>query len=827
MLLPTLLLLACQPGLPRHAPQPPLLLARRPDLLATLELPETNHPEGNPAPERAVVRGSWEQAWSEEGLVQYKIDLPVGQVFHGHSQRAAPQGMELLGPSGEPISYHMDRSARPELTTWRTRADTLYFRPALGEVPPDPSSLQVHYPHAAAWENALDPATAGSEGAAFALRDVDVDDQVRHGVLLPAPGLVRWDITVPPGGVLDMELRLLPPGVDRGVRSDGARVAVRVLHDGQIHELMDRVAGGERWRQRRVDLSPWAGQQVQLEIATSPGDSTVLDRVFIANPVVYTPSREPQQLVLIFVDTLRRDHVGLYGYERDTTPVLDDWAKQAVVFDDARATSSWTLPSARALLTGMPQGAWGQVPTLQQRLAEGGFTTGAFVANAFLTRHFDMGQGWGHYEYELLAPAEEQVDRALAFLEHNADRDAAVMIQLMEPHMPYAEPEAWRHRWAGEEPAGLAGKINRRGLRDLRLGSARKEEVLQYLLARYDQNIAHTDHELERLLDGLRDDAVVVFFSDHGEEFWEHGSVEHGHSLFDELLRVPLVLKAPGLEPGRVKSPVSLLDLTPTLLDLLGLPGQADLQGVSLLPAVRGEPEATEALAARPLFFGELLYDDEAWGVLSPAGLKWISRGGSQKLFDLVEDPGEQKNLSRKPTMDLTRYPPLLAAALGREVVPAWRMAGRGESRIVRDFDGRVALSYPAGILSAWHPPSLTGDMSEPTLTEAGLEIASGPGLFLPRELFMLAAGDPLEPSGLEITITSDVAEAHRAWAPVSRPLDLDRAHQRTFLNAGNGVRRFTLCLQWMPLPYPQAQPLAPQDSSIQGHLQALGYIDD
>lgn len=827
MLLPALLLLACQPDLPLHAPQPPLLLARRPDLLATLELPETNHPGGAPAPDTTVVRGTWEQAWSEGELVQYEIDLPVGQVFYGHSLRSAPQGMTLLGPDGEPLTYHMDRKARPGTDTWRARADTLHFRPAAGQEPPDPASLQVVYPPAAAWENALDPATAGSEGAAFALRDVSVDDQVRHGLLLPAPGVARWDITVPPEGVLDMELRLLPPGVDRGVRSDGARVVVRVLHAGETHELLDRPVGSERWRQRRVDLSPWAGQEVQLELATTPGDSAVLDRVFIANPVIYTPSREPRQLVLVFVDTLRRDHVGLYGYERDTTPVLDDWAQQAVVFDDARATSSWTLPSARALLTGMPQGAWGQVPTLQQRLAEGGFTTGAFVANAFLTRHFDMGRGWGHYEYELLAPVDEQVDRALAFLERNGDRDAAVMVQLMEPHMPYAEPEAWRHRWAGEEPAGLAGKINRRGLRELKLGTARRDEVREYLLARYDQNIAHTDHELERLLDSLRDDAVVVFFSDHGEEFWDHGSVEHGHSLFDELLRVPLVIRAPGLQPGRMHAPVSLMDLTPTLLDLLGLPGHDELQGVSLLPAIEGEAAATQALAQRPLFFGELLYDDEAWGVLSPAGLKWISRGGSQKLFDLVEDPGEQQNLSRKHGVDLTRFPPLLAEALGREVVPAWRMGGRGDSRIVRDFDGAVTLSYPPGILTTWHPPSLTGDMAEPTITDQGLVIASGPGRYLPRELFMLAAGDPLEPEGLELTTTSGEVVAHKAWEPASRPLDLDRAHQRTFLSAGSGARRFTLCLQWLPLPYPQAQSLTPTDGSIEGHLQALGYLDD
>ncbi len=827
MFLAALLLLACQPDLPLVAPQPPLLLARRPELLVALELPPTNHPGGESAPDRVPLRGNWERAWSEGGLSQYSIALPMGQVFYGHSLRSAPEGMALLGPDGEPLEYHFERNAKPGITTWRAKDDILQLRPAEGHQPPDPGSLQVAYPDAAAWENALDPATSGSEGAAFALRDVSVGDQTRHGLLLPAPGSARWEITVPPGGVLDMELRLLPPGVDRGLRSDGARVIVRVHSDGQTHELLDRPVGAERWRRRTVDLSAWADQQVQLELATTPGDSPDLDRVFIANPVVYTPSRQPRQLVLVFIDTLRRDHVGMYGYERSTTPVLDAFAQRAVIFDDARATSSWTLPSARALLTGMPQGAWGEVPTLQERLAEGGFTTGAFVANAFLTRHFGMGQGWGRYDYTLLAPVDEQVDRALAFLDQHADRDAAVMVQLMEPHMPYSEPDTWRTRWAGEEPEGLDGKINRRGLRELKLRGERREEVRRYLLDRYDQNIAWADHELARLLDDLRDDAVVVVFADHGEEFFEHGSVEHGHTLFDELLRVPLVLSAPGLGPGRVEARVSLLDLTPTLLELMGLPGQEELLGRSLVPVVMGDAEAIEALAQRPLFFGELLYDDESWGVLTPAGLKWTSHGGTQQLFDLTEDPAELANLARKTGMKLERFPALLAQALDREVVPAWRLAGRGDARIVRDFEGRVRLRYPAGFLAAWHPASLTGDMAEPTITGDTLDIATSPGRYLPRELFVHAAGDPLVPTGLELTVTAGEERTHQTWEPGSRPLSLDRAHQRTFLSAGAGAERFTLCLQWLPLPYPHAQLRDGESSSMDAHLKALGYLDD
>jgi arylsulfatase A-like enzyme len=827
MLLLSLLLTACQPRLPEQAPSPPLLLARHPELLVALELPATNHPGGQPAPDRVPLRGSFERCWSEGALEQYAIPLPVGQVFYGHSSRVPPLDMQLLNTAGEPIPWNRDREDAPGAATWRARGATLNLRPAMGEPPPAPGELTLVYPAAAAWENSLDPATSELEGAAFALRSVKVDDLSRQGLLLPAPGSARWTVRVPPGGVLDYEARILPHAVDQGVRSDGASLAVRVHHDGRVEELRVHRIDTDRWQHQRLELGPWANQQVELEISSLPGDSAELDYVFVANPVVFAPSARPRQVVLVFVDTLRRDHMGLYGYERDTSPHVDAWAKGAVVFDDARATSSWTLPSTRSLLTGMPPGAWGQVPSLQASLASRGFTTGAFVANAFLTDHFDMGRDWAHYGYSLLAPASEQVDQALEFLERNADRDSLVMVQLMDPHMPYREPEAFRDRWAGPEPSALAGKINRRELRALHPDEDQTVLYRRYLVDRYDQNIAYVDHELDRLLGALSEDAVVVFFADHGEEFWEHGSVEHGHTLYDELLRVPLVLKAPGLGPSRIDTPVSLLDVTPTLLDLLDIDPTGQLQGRSLVALARGDQASRDELSQRPLFFGGLLYDDEAWGVRSPAGLKWVARDGTQALYDLVSDPRETTNLAKQPGVQLERFPPLLAQALGREVVPVWRLMGRGGSRVVRNVDGSLELRHPAGLLEAWHPPSLTGDMAETVVEDGALVVRAGEGLFLPREIFVRPAGDPYDALGLELSISS----GQRSW---SRSLDDPRrgrlvhdAHRRSFLTAGQHLSRYDVNLHWAPLPYPDAAGIESGGGTIDDHLKALGYIDD
>ncbi len=817
----------CRPDLPQVAPGPPQLLARSGEALLALDLPETNHPGGEPAPDEATVRGSWERCWEEDGLEQHCIELPVSQVFYGHSLRSAPSGMELLDEQDRALRYHWDRTARPAGTTWRVRNGVLQLRPPQGEPPPPPESLRVRYPKAAAWENDLDPATSALEHSAFAMREVELDDERRHGVLLPAPARARWTVAVPPSGVLALEARLLPPAVDRGLRSDGASLEVRVSADDVTTVAATRALRDDRWKTVKVDLSAWAGRQVELELASTPGADATLDRVFVSNPTVYTPSREPAQVVLIFVDTLRRDHLGLYGYERDTSPAIDRWSSGAVVFEDARATSSWTLPAARALLTGMPQGAWGQVPSLQERLAAEGFTTAAFVANAFLTSAFDMGDGWGRYRYELLNPASDQIDRALAFLERHEDRDAMVMVQLMDPHMPYSEPGAYRERWAGEQPEGLEGKVNRRGLRDMRLSDERQQLVRDYLVGRYDQNIAYVDDQLARLLDELGDDAVVVLFSDHGEEFFEHGSIEHGHTLYDELLRVPLVLRAPGLTPARVATPVSLLDLTPTLLDLLEIPGAEALAGHSLLGLARGEPEAAEQLGARPLFFGGLLYEDEAWGVRAPDGHKWISRGGRQELYALGEDPDEQQDLARGSTPEVEGYPALLEAALGREVQPLWRIHGRGTGRIVNSFEGSLELRHPDGLVQAWHPISLTGDMAAPVIDGGVLRVETSPGKHLPREIFVQPAGDALDPTGLQLTIVSGDDRWERTRPDSATPPSPELARRQTIVSAGKGDGRFTVSLHHAPLPYPDELGVQSTGGSMDEHLKALGYLDE
>ncbi|MFH1468142.1 MAG: sulfatase [Pseudomonadota bacterium] len=822
------LLLACG-GLHEAAPAPQdaVLLARRPDTLLALELPASDLPDGAPTPDRVAITTRFKRIWHDDGLEQVETPLPVHQVFYGHTARVAPAGMMLLDAEGHELTYRLERTELPDRTTWRVRQGKLWLRLARGAEIPEPGSLTVVYPPAAAWQDALDPATSGRSGAAFALREVSLDDDAYHGLLLPAPARAVFRVQVPDGGVLAFDARILPQAVETGQASDGAVLRVLVGPPNARTALLEQALQTDDWRHERLSLAAWAGREVELEFVADPAGSALYDYVFLANPVVFRPSARPRHAVLVFVDTLRRDHLSLYGYERETTPVLEAWAEQAVVFDDARATAPWTLPSVQALLTGASQDAWGQVPTLEGRLGQAGFTTGELVANAFLTQHFDMGTGWGEYRYKLLNPADEQVDRALEFLGRYEDRDALVMVQFMDCHMPYTDPGRFGGLWAGDEPEAAKGKQNRKALRGLRLDKEGKAAVKDYLVARYDENIRMVDDELGRLLGSLGEDDVVVIFADHGEEFWDHGGVEHGHALWDELLRVPLLVRAPGCAPGRRDSPVSLLDVAPTLMDLLGQPPLPDAQGRSLGPLLAGAPDAEAPFDARARFFGGLLYGDEAWGVVTPAQLKWWSQGGTQSLYDLASDPDETTDLASDGAFDLAAFPAPMAAAMGQPVVPVWRVEGHGSGRNVQGIVQRVELRHPDGLLRAWAPPSLTGDTIEPRIEEGALVMESRAGMWLPREVFVLPAGDPLDPTEVTLTVSAGDQRWTGGWDPRRKPPSTTDGRHHLITTAGTGMHRVAVDLQLAPVP-PESQAAAGAlGEGVADHLKALGYLDE
>lgn len=388
-------------------------------------------------------------------------------------------------------------------------------------------------------------------------------------------------------------------------------------------------------------------------------------------------------VVLVSIDTLRADHVSAYGYPRQTTPQIDRLAAGGVRFSNAFASASWTLPSHASLFTSQLPSVHGArhdraalpaaATTLAESLSAAGFATAGFVSWVYVGARYGFAQGFDEYR-ELVdasrlefasgggaARAETVIDAAVGWLATAPRRPFFLFVHLFDPHLDYAPPEPYGALFGGD-PAASDGRYAsvRPHIAYLHadppapLSPAARER----LTALYDGEIRYVDDQLGRLMSALArrgEECLVVVLSDHGEEFGEHGSFEgHGWTLYDEVLRVPLVMRLPGGEAAGavLDAPVSLLDVAPTILDALELPLPESFQGTSQLPRIRG--------GAAP---GERLLFAQTWRsgtrLRAVRGARWKrieveDAGAAQlglpvrqgvELYDLERDPGEQRAL--------------------------------------------------------------------------------------------------------------------------------------------------------------------------------------
>ena len=375
-------------------------------------------------------------------------------------------------------------------------------------------------------------------------------------------------------------------------------------------------------------------------------------------------SQRPDNVILIVVDTLRADHLGFYGYDRPTSPGLDRWARQGVIFEQAFSTSPWTLPTFGSILTGLSPSEHGagaraqdsgkrwkraplleSIPTLTDVLHDEGWQTAAIVSNPFLREHFGLARGFDSYDYERGRTADAVVDRSLQTLDELQGGRFFLMIHLIDPHLPYRAPRGFRGRFSevdGGKEIGVSRKEIIAELDEL------SESDRQRIVDRYDEEIAFVDQELSRFFEqlktrGLFDNSLLIFTSDHGEELFEHGEFEHGHAMYQELLRVPLVIWESSLEPGRQDAPFSLVDLPQTAYRAVrGEPALA-LSGVSHWDAIRAGRYAPK---------GPLLAENTLWTSEQKALIRWPykliihEKSGQRELFDLSHDPLEKSDLS-------------------------------------------------------------------------------------------------------------------------------------------------------------------------------------
>jgi arylsulfatase A-like enzyme len=382
-----------------------------------------------------------------------------------------------------------------------------------------------------------------------------------------------------------------------------------------------------------------------------------------------TPPEPQCNVVLILIDTLRADRLGCHDNPFGLTPEIDRFAESAVGFRQAFAHAPWTLPSIASLLTSRhpcQHGAGGWLPyfqmlsqkaaTLPEVLGQAGVTTGAIINVQFLTEPFGMTQGFDTVDADApnsnvqVRRAGPTTDAALAWLRDHRDRAFFLMVHYFDPHLVYDPPQPFRRRFA--EPRDRETTDYLFGTRDqmmaLRAGTANiPPRGIARLEKLYNGEVAYTDSEVGRLLAGmselgLDDDTVVVITSDHGEEFNDHGGFEHGHTLYDELLHVPLLIRAPGVPARTVHTAVRQIDVAPTLCELAGIPADPDFRGRSLLALMQGQSEDNRPVLSQGNLWGP---PGQAW---RRDGIKLVRGPAAEQvqLFDVISDPGEQHDLA-------------------------------------------------------------------------------------------------------------------------------------------------------------------------------------
>ncbi len=318
---------------------------------------------------------------------------------------------------------------------------------------------------------------------------------------------------------------------------------------------------------------------------------------------------EQPDILLYVIDTLRADHMGSYGYEHDTTPLIDTFAGENARYHNAYATSSWTKPSGASILSGLlPRNHHAttrmakfpdEVVTLGEILQEQGYYTAAFITNGSLADYFGFDQGFDEFimfpenfnSTRIHARAASVNEKVFEFLNEYMQKPERKPLFLLfwstEPHDPYTPPEEFQKLFDIERFTPIETPLKL--LSDIRHGGLEPSaSQIEYIKARYDQEISSNDRAFGELVErlkslGLYENMTLILTADHGEEFFEHGGVGHGLTLYNEQIRIPLIVKSPQIAPGVYDDPVQLIDIYPTILDTLDIKEPYALDGISLI----------------------------------------------------------------------------------------------------------------------------------------------------------------------------------------------------------------------------------------------------
>lgn len=384
--------------------------------------------------------------------------------------------------------------------------------------------------------------------------------------------------------------------------------------------------------------------------------------------------QKKKNVILLSIDTLRADHMGCYGYTRNTTPTLDMLSKEGYLFKNVTSTSSWTAPAMASLFTTlMPSqhhikhgvcksgSIYGQeildesYTTLAEVVKEHGFMTLGISSNPHLTEELGFAQGFNYFMVCKFHDAEEVTKAAVELTARHVDgKPFFLWVHYFDPHWPYIKQEPWIYDYAPEYSDELK-QFYSMNLPKVRTAAKieKGSSILQKLVALYDSEINYVDQSIGKLLSTIprSEDTMIIVVSDHGEGFLEHNSLDHGYQLYGESINVPLIIKYPSQGSGTKSfhAPCSIIDIPPTILDWLGIKNTYHFQGKSLIPLITGKV-TDETNATNRIILSELNRFGKDLVSVRIGTWKYIRdlKYRKEELYNLSADPGETTNIIRK-----------------------------------------------------------------------------------------------------------------------------------------------------------------------------------
>ena len=438
--------------------------------------------------------------------------------------------------------------------------------------------------------------------------------------------------------------------------------------------------------------------KLQFVTKGPPGKYVIWSKISIHSYQPQNPSLQKEHgfsrvtkpdIVIYVSDALRADHLGCYGYHRNTSPNIDRFAQKNTFFQNAYANAAWTRPSGASILTGLYPKHHSALKredrlpdalvTLAETLQEQGYYTIAFMGNGILSHVFGFQQGFLKFkEFFRRYPVTHHVQASTihkkvitflnTYLQRKPRKPLFMLIWTVDPHAPYAPVEDVQEMFDISQYSPI-DTYDAELLLKIRSGKIYPTpSQIEYMKTRYDQEIYMNDRAFGELLNAMREfgiykNAVVIFTADHGEEFFEHGGVGHGQTLYNELVKVPMIIKAKDIEPGEHEEYVQHVDIYPTVLDILGLAPPYKLDGISLLSPIPSD---------RPLYFEETRPQTHGHDLkaIVDHGKKLIFNREAKRppltqaipVFELyaIEDSLEQKNLPLSSFEDGFRLQKLL-----------------------------------------------------------------------------------------------------------------------------------------------------------------------